>query len=84
MELKGGNIHLLTWRVLLPNKNYILAPNVFSTNVEFNEGHLELPLKLIVNAPYYTLRTAAQKFIIDEQGDFPLGVDVMLEAIHHS
>ncbi len=77
----GDTILITTWRIWLPDKTYSFHKDIFVQPTVYNEGGTALPFVPVVHAPYYTLRAGGKKFILDVQGNFPEGEDVVLELI---
>lgn len=70
-----GSLQLAVWRMLLPDKIYVLDKTDFSEPVSLRGR------TFMVQGSYYSTRVHNKRLIIDRQGKFPMGEDTVLEAM---
>jgi len=80
-RLKNGKLVISTWHIVYGSTTRIIAGPEYMQYGVYHEGRTVLPFAPIVNAPYTTVFIGGKKMILDEQGDFPHGEDVLMEML---
>lgn len=81
-HLTDGSLKIVVWNMFCIHQTKFFSTDVWQKPVSFHEGKTNFAGVPRVNAPWLAIKPkGSKKMIIDLQGEFPLGIDILLAIV---